>query len=328
VFLFAVNDTIIYDIFKVNDIGGSMVIHTFGAYFGVTCALFYQPKAAIADKKGIGVGNYLSDLISMIGTLFLFCYWPSFNAATAKFASQAQRTIINTYLSIACSCVASIIVSRIVHGKLEMEIILNASIAGGVGIGASADIIVKPFGAMIVGFVCGTVSAFGYAYLSKFLQRTIILHDTCGVHNLHGMPGVIGGLTSAIIASRAENNFGDNYEAMFTKEGIDHHGAGGYQLAALALTLGISIAGGLFTGFITSRSWFLPPPVEMLFDDRNHWADCEMEHEKLLELEVKVSHQASLSKSNTNVKPSINQDFNDDDNNDDDLQKLEGDNVA
>jgi ammonium transporter Rh len=101
-------------------------------------------------------------------------------------------------------------------GKLEMEIILNASLAGGVGAGATSDIIVSPYGAMLVGFVCGTVSSLGFAYLSKFLQRTINLHDTCGVHNLHGMPGVIGGLTSAIMASRAPDNLGPNYSTIFT----------------------------------------------------------------------------------------------------------------
>jgi ammonium transporter Rh len=270
VFIFMLNDTIIYKLWEVSDIGGSMVIHTYGAYFGLSCALFYQPKAAIADKGGIGKGNYLSDLVSMIGTLFLFCYWPSFNAAPALTAIQAQRTFINTYLAIACSCVAAIIVSKTVHhGKLEMEIVLNASIAGGVGIGATADIIVRPFGAMIVGFICGAVSAFGYAYLSKFLQKAINLHDTCGVHNLHGMPGVIGGITSAIIVSFAEDNFGEKYyEGSFGIDGNSPSTAAGYQLAALALSLGLAIGGGLFTGFITSRQWFQPLKPEELFDDR------------------------------------------------------------
>jgi len=87
--IYSVNEAIIYQIWEVADIGGSMVIHTFGAYFGLSCALFYQPKAAIKDEKGIGVGNYLSDLISMIGTLFLFCYWPSFNAGPAALPTQA-----------------------------------------------------------------------------------------------------------------------------------------------------------------------------------------------------------------------------------------------
>jgi ammonium transporter Rh len=81
IFVYCCNEAILMNIFKAADIGGSMVIHAFGAYFGLSVALFYQPKAAIADKHKLGVGNYLSDLVSMIGTLFLFCYWPSFNAA-------------------------------------------------------------------------------------------------------------------------------------------------------------------------------------------------------------------------------------------------------
>lgn len=208
---FCLNEAILIEIFKVNDIGGSMVIHTFGAYFGLACSMFYQPKAAIDDKNKLGTGNYLSDLVSMIGTLFLFCYWPSFNAALGPTGTIQQRTVITTYLSIGCSVVASIIVAKLTHGgKLEMEIVLNASIAGGVAVGSSADIIASPFGGMLIGFVSGAVSAFGYAYLSNFLREKINLHDTCGVHNLHGMPGVIGGLVSAIVASRGFDNFGEN----------------------------------------------------------------------------------------------------------------------
>jgi ammonium transporter Rh len=212
IFFYALNESILYELFKVTDIGGSMVIHTFGAYFGLSVALFYRGEEAIKDKNKLGGGNYLSDLVSMIGTLFLFAFWPSFNAVTATTASQQQRTVINTYLAIACSVIASIIISKLTkEGKLEMEIILNASLAGGVACGASADIIVQPFGAMLLGFVAGIVSSFGFAYLSHYLQHKIGLHDTCGVHNLHGMPGVIGGIVSAIVSSRGAGNFGSNY---------------------------------------------------------------------------------------------------------------------
>lgn len=212
IFFYCINEAILIEIFKVFDIGGSMVIHTFGAFFGLSVALFYQPEAAIADKHGIGVGNYLSDLVSMVGTLFLFCYWPSFNAALGSGAAM-QRAIINTYLSISGSVIGAIIVAKLTHGgKLEMEIILNASLAGGVAVGSAADIICMPFGAMLAGFVTGIISSFGFAYLSKFLQAKIKLHDTCGVLNLHGMPGLIGGIVSAIVASRLDTNFGEEYK--------------------------------------------------------------------------------------------------------------------
>lgn len=82
-----------------------------------------------------------------------------------------MRATINTYLSLSSSVIASIIVARITKGrKLEMEIILNASLAGGVVMGANADIIAKGYGAMLAGFIAGTVSSLGYAYLGKIIK--------------------------------------------------------------------------------------------------------------------------------------------------------------
>jgi hypothetical protein len=67
------------------------------------------------------------------------------------------------------------------------------------------------------------------------------------------MPGIIGGITSAIVASRGADNFGDNYNNQFLEVGRSASAQGGYQLASLALTLGLAISSGLFAGFITSR---------------------------------------------------------------------------
>ena len=83
IFFYALNNQIVTEIFKAADIGGSMTIHTYGAYFGVIASWFYQPKKAIEDKHELGKSNYLSDLVSMTGTLFLFVYWPSFNGGGA-----------------------------------------------------------------------------------------------------------------------------------------------------------------------------------------------------------------------------------------------------
>lgn len=210
VFFYCINEAIVVEIFKIYDIGGSIVIHTFGAFFGLSVALFYQAEDAIKDTAKLNSGNYLSDLVSMIGTLFLYAYWPSFNAALGS-GTYMQRAVINTYLSIACSVTASILVSKFAHGgKLNMEIVLNASLAGGVAVGSAADIIVTPCGSMIAGFIVGSISASGFAYLSPFVKKHILLHDTCGVLNLHGIPGVIGALISAIVAARADVNFGSN----------------------------------------------------------------------------------------------------------------------
>jgi ammonium transporter Rh len=182
--------------------GGSMYIHAFGAYFGLTASYFFHPKRAIEDKEQRGVGGYTSQYVAMLGTIFLYLFWPSFNAALAPAISQ-QRVVVNTALSISASCICAAGIARIIHGKLEMEIMLNATLAGGVVIGACSDVVVSPGASIVIGGIGGIISALGFAFLSKALQRSIGLHDTCGVNNLHGMPGILGGIIGAVTSSMA-----------------------------------------------------------------------------------------------------------------------------
>ena len=54
----------------------------------------------------------------------------------------------------------------------------NATLAGGVAVGAVADMVIGPHGAMIIGSVAGVVSTFGFHYLSPKLNVAYV-HDTC-----------------------------------------------------------------------------------------------------------------------------------------------------
>ena len=40
--------------------------------------------------------------------------------------------------------------------------IQNATLSGGVAVGAIADLMIQPGGAFVMGSICGTVSALGY----------------------------------------------------------------------------------------------------------------------------------------------------------------------
>jgi len=46
--------------------------------------------------------NYVSDIFAMIGTTFLWVYWPSFNSVLAE-GSGGERAILNTFLSLAAA---------------------------------------------------------------------------------------------------------------------------------------------------------------------------------------------------------------------------------
>ena len=58
---------------------------------------------------------YHSDLFAMIGTTFLWVYWPSFVASPAG-AHDQERAIVATTLSLAASCVAAFVCSVLLRG--------------------------------------------------------------------------------------------------------------------------------------------------------------------------------------------------------------------
>jgi ammonium transporter Rh len=80
---YSINESIGAGLLKAVDMGGSMFVHTFGAYFGLAASYFFQNRKAIKNETGKCEGDYYSQLIAMVGTIFLFMFWPSFNGALA-----------------------------------------------------------------------------------------------------------------------------------------------------------------------------------------------------------------------------------------------------
>ena len=94
----------------------------------------------------------------------------------------------------------------------------NATLAGGVAIGAVGNFNIDLWGALLIGGLAGIVSVLGYVYVMHFLEESLGICDTCGVHNLHGMPGVLGAIASVVGAAVASRNeYGDGLAAVFPK---------------------------------------------------------------------------------------------------------------
>lgn len=131
----------------------------------------------------------------------------------------------------------------------------NATLAGGVSIGAVADHYLGGGGAMAVGAAAGALSTTGYVYVQPWLEEKLGLYDTCGVHNLHGMPGVLGGLASVVSALFAGSHAAYGKEGAWAifgelEGGRSPASQAAHQLAALFTTLAIALASGYVTGKI------------------------------------------------------------------------------
>ncbi|XP_067840575.1 ammonium transporter Rh type A-like [Heptranchias perlo] len=288
--IFAVNEHLVTGILRVKDVGASMTIHAFGAYFGLAVSrVLYRPGLKGGHENEGSV--YHSDLFAMIGTLFLWMFWPSFNSAIVESPNGQYRAIINTYYSLAACVLTAYAFSSLVDkkGKLDMVHIQNATLAGGVAAGTSADMMIYPYGGLLIGFIAGIISTVGFKYLTPIFASKLNIHDTCGVHNLHGMPGIIGGLAGIIGAALASKNLYGNglyltFPEMKTRTAIEQ---AGYQAAGLGVTLAVALIGGIITGFILRIPFWGQPSDQNCFDDQIYWEvpDGENEHDELISSE-------------------------------------------
>ncbi|XP_059501423.1 ammonium transporter Rh type A isoform X3 [Stegostoma tigrinum] len=167
--IFACNEHLVTSVLQAKDVGASMTIHAFGAYFGLAVSrVLYRPGLqGDHDKEG---SVYHSDLFAMIGTLFLWMFWPSFNSAIVENPDGQYRAIINTYFSLAACVLTAYALSSLVDkkGKLDMVHIQNATLAGGVAAGTSADMMIYPYGSLLIGFTAGIISTVGFKYLTTW----------------------------------------------------------------------------------------------------------------------------------------------------------------
>lgn len=273
------------------DVGGSIIVHVFGAYFGLAASAVLTKTTWKEDPQN--AATYHSDLFAMIGTTFLFVFWPSFVASPAGPYDQ-ERAIIATLLSLVGSTVTAFVMSQLMRGgQFCMVDVQNATLAGGVAIGTAANLaVLSPAEALTIGVASGILSVLGYTVVQPNLQKYIGLHDTCGVNNLHGMPGILAAFVSAIVCATAKSDHfptQDHMNAVYGPRNIgesDARTAGeqaGYQILCLAVSFSMAIVCGLISGlavkyvdplgdtsaFLDSSSWEVPElEIPFYFDRR------------------------------------------------------------
>ena len=126
--------------------------------------------------------------------------------------------------------------------------IANAALAGGVAIGATCNVVQAPT-AFLIGAVAGALCVFGYAVVQAKIRNVFKIVDTCGVHNLHGMPGLFGGLVAVIVVP----------------------GIARAQLIGIAFTVALALTGGLIAGYIIRTTG----SKEKIYEDHEEFIQTE-----------------------------------------------------
>ncbi|HMU63610.1 MAG: ammonium transporter [Nitrosomonas sp.] len=227
------------------DSAGSIVIHAFGAYFGLAMSLVLTTAQ---QREEPIVSDATSDRFAMLGSMVLWLFWPSFATAIVPFEDMPQ-TVVNTLLALSGATLATYFLSTHFHkGKTSMVDMANAALAGGVAIGSTCNV-VGPTGAFMIGLLAGALSVIGYVFIQPWLESKLKLIDTCGVHNLHGMPGLLGGLSAIVVVP----------------------GIAVVQLTGIGITLAIAITGGLIAGAIIKATG----TTEQAYEDSHEFTHLE-----------------------------------------------------
>jgi len=224
------------------DSAGSIVIHAFGAYFGLGLTIA-MTKSKHMEK--IIESDETSDRFAMLGSMVLWIFWPSFCAAIVPEA-QVEQTVVNTIVALCGATVITYLLSALFRkGKPSIGDIANASLAGGVAIGATCNLVSTPV-AFLIGLLAGSICVLGYNVIQpKLLSRFKIL-DTCGVHNLHGMPGLMGGLIAILVVP----------------------GIAVAQLVGIAFTVVLALVGGTIGGHLIK----LTGSKEVIYEDEEEFS--------------------------------------------------------
>ena len=143
------------------DTGGSVAIHAFGAYFGLGVVMTTEKK--FAGKPG-PQADKISNEFCLLGSMVLWLFWPSFTSSVAS-PDRTYLTALNTILALCGSTLATYIFTKLIRGKIEIEDIANAALAGGVAIGSTCST-ANPGFSMVIGICAGILSTVGFSIIA------------------------------------------------------------------------------------------------------------------------------------------------------------------
>ncbi len=217
-----------------HDFAGSTVVHSVGAWVGLTGAAILGPRIGKYNGKTNAIPGH-SLTLGALGVFILWFGWFGFNAGSQLASSGTENSyaiahiFVTTNLSAASGVIGALLTAWMLYRKPILSLTLNGALAGLVAITAGTDV-VSPAGAVAIGLMAGVLLVFSVSLFDNILK----IDDPVGAISVHGVCGAFGTLMVGIFS---------------TDGGLLYGGGAGLLLSQLIGVVSVA-AWALGTGYI------------------------------------------------------------------------------
>src|SRR5438094_164173 len=184
--------------FPTLDFAGGTVVHISSGVSALVCAL-YMGKRSGYPKQPMPPHSLV---LSFIGACLLWVGWFGFNAGSALAASPlASSAFVATHFGSAAAALGWLLAEWIKSGKPSVLGGISGCVAGLVAI-TPASGFVKPFPALLIGFVAGVLCYF----MVTAVKSMFTYDDSLDAFGVHGAGGTIGALLTGVFATSLVND--------------------------------------------------------------------------------------------------------------------------
>lgn len=210
------------------DFAGGIVVHA-SAGLAALASVFFVGKRHIQSDIDTEPHNVTH---VALGTALLWFGWFGFNAGGALGANALAATaFINTDIAASVAMVTWLIISWKREGTPSFVGVLTGAVAGLATITPGAGY-VKPWAAVIIGFVAGIA-----CYFAVQMRKKLDWDDALDVWGVHGVGGIIGTILLGVFASSDVNGISGLIEGDFYQFGIQLFGTALAAAYAFVVTM-------------------------------------------------------------------------------------------
>jgi Amt family ammonium transporter len=180
------------------DFAGGTVVHVTSGVSALVCALYLGPRLGFPT---VSVKPH-SLVLSFIGACLLWVGWFGFNAGSALGASGlATSAFVATHFGAAAAALGWLAAEWLQNGKPSILGGISGAVAGLVAI-TPASGFVKPFPALLIGFLAGLICYF----MVTRVKAKFGYDDALDAFGVHGAGGTLGAILTGVFATSAVND--------------------------------------------------------------------------------------------------------------------------